>query len=63
MSSMVAFISAIASSNGADVVMSTPAVFSRSIAYCELPADSVFRKASRRVVLPDFGLLAHRARQ
>ena len=36
-SSMVAFISAIAASNGADVVMSTPASFSRSMAYFELP--------------------------
>ena len=30
---MVAFISAIAASNGAEVVMSTPASFSRSMAY------------------------------
>src|SRR6185436_7099193 len=53
-SSMVAFISAIAASNGADVVMSTPASFNRSIAYFELPDDSIFRYASRRAVLPVF---------
>ena len=42
-SSIVAFISAIAASNGAEVVMSTPASFSRSMAYFELPDDSIFR--------------------
>ena len=51
-SSIVPFISAIAASNGAEVVMSTPASLSRSMAYFELPDDSIFRKASRRVVLP-----------
>ena len=40
---MVVFISAIAESNGADVVMSTPASFRRSMAYFELPDDSIFK--------------------
>ena len=51
-SSMVPFISAMAASNGAEVVMSTPASFNRSMAYLELPDDSIFKYASRRVVLP-----------
>lgn len=42
-SSMVAFISAIAASKGAEVVMSTPASFKRSMAYFELPDDSIFK--------------------
>ena len=47
-----AFISAMAASNGAEVVMSTPASLSRSMAYFELPDDSIFRYASRRAVFP-----------
>ena len=42
-SSIVLFISAIAASKGTEVVMSTPASFNRSMAYFELPDDSIFR--------------------
>ena len=47
---MTEFISLIDARNGADVVMSTPASFSRSIGYFELPEDSIFRYASRFAV-------------
>src|SRR5438067_210728 len=42
-SSMVEFISRIAALNGAEVVMSTPAPFSRSIGYREEPDASMAR--------------------
>ncbi len=42
-SSMTEFISFIAASNGAEVVMSTPASLSRSIGYLEEPERSRFR--------------------
>jgi len=41
-SSMIEFISAIALSNGFDVVMSTPASLSRSIGYLVEPLASIF---------------------
>jgi hypothetical protein len=42
-SSMMAFISAIAASNGFEVVMSTPASRSRSTGYLDPPARSIAR--------------------
>ena len=40
----------IAALNGAEVVMSTPASFRRSIGYFDDPEESIFRYASRVVV-------------
>jgi hypothetical protein len=42
-SSIVAFISAMAALNCAEVVMSTPASLRRPMAYFELPEESIFK--------------------